>query len=60
MLWRAPLRRLPWRPVLDGVAFYTLWALDGLVCVSIPLLVSANGCLNGKAKTGVFFSGADL
>ncbi len=56
MLWQAFRLRLPWKTVLDGVAFYTLWALDGLVCVSVPLLVSANACLDRKAKTGKFFS----
>ncbi len=55
MLWQAFRLRLPWKTVLDGVAFYTLRALDGLVCVSVPLLVSASACLDRKAKTGKFF-----
>lgn len=56
MPWRAPWLRLPWRLVLDGVAFYILCALDGLVCISASLLVSVNKYLYRKTEKKWCFS----
>lgn len=55
MPWRAPWLRLPWRLVLDGVAFYILCALDGLVCISASLLVSVSKYLYRKTEKEIVF-----